>query len=196
MLCCMGRPKEFDRDAVLDRALEVFWDRGYDGTSMADLVESLGIGRQSLYDTFGDKRALYLLALDRYRTERGVTPWHLLDERPLRPGLRALLTAIVDWLVDGTEGRSCMMVCAAAERAPHDPQVTARFCENTQQLEQRFTTRFARARAEGEIGAQHDVQALARYFANTLYGLNLTAKAVRDRAHLLQIVDVTLSILG
>ncbi|MBK8260311.1 MAG: TetR/AcrR family transcriptional regulator [Nannocystis sp.] len=192
----MGRPKEFERDAVLDRAIEVFWDRGYDGTSMADLVEALGIGRQSLYDTFGDKRSLYLLALDRYRSERNTTPWHLLDEQPLRPGLRALFTAIVDWMADEPDGRSCMMVCAAAERAPHDREVERRFCANTEQMERRFTARLERARADGEIGGQHDVTALARYLTNALYGLNLTAKARRDRAYLHQIVDVTLSILG
>ena len=192
----MGRPKEFDREAVLDRALEVFWDRGYDGTSMADLVDALGVGRQSLYDTFGDKRALYLLALDRYRAERNATPWHLLDELPLRPGLRALFAAVIDWLVDNPEGRTCMMVCAAAERAPHDPEVAARFATSTRQVEHRFIARFKRAQADGEIGAQHDPIALARYFTNTLNGLAVTAKGVHDRAHLLQIADVTLSILG
>lgn len=192
----MGRPKEFDREAALDRALEIFWDRGYDGTSMADLVDGLGIGRQSLYDTFGDKRALYLEALDRYRTDRNLTPWHLLDEQPLRPGLRALFTAVVDWLPSSREGRTCMMVGAAAERAPHDKDVTARFCDNTAQVEARFAARLTRARAAGELGAQHDLAGLARYFTNTLYGLNVTAKAVRDRAKLLQIVDVALMILG
>jgi TetR/AcrR family transcriptional repressor of nem operon len=192
----MGRPKEFDREAVLDRALEVFWDRGYDGTSMSDLVDALGVGRQSLYDTFGDKRALYLLALDRYRAERGTTPWHLLDELPLRPGMRALFDAVIDWLVDSPEGRTCMLVSAAAERAPHDPEVAARFCASTKQVEHVFVARFKRAQAAGEIGAQHDVIALARYFANMLNGLNVTAKAVRDRTHLQQIVDVSLAILG
>jgi len=192
----MGRPKEFDRDAVLDRALELFWDRGYEGTSMSDLVEQLGIGRQSLYDTFGDKRALYLLALDRYRQEGNRTPWHLLEELPLRAGLRALFVAVIDWIVENPQGRTCMLVSAAAERAPLDADVTARFCQSTQQLEQRFADRLRRAKASGEIGAHHDVQAVARYLANTLYGLQVTGKGVTDRAHLLQIVDVALSILG
>src|SRR5262249_38606558 len=70
----MARPKEFDRDAVLDRAVELFWAKGYEATSLGDLVESLGVGKQSLYDTFGDKHALYLAALDRYCEKYGGLP--------------------------------------------------------------------------------------------------------------------------
>lgn len=192
----MGRPREFDREAVLDRALELFWDRGYEGTSMSDLVETLGVGRQSLYDTFGDKQALYLLALERYRTERSITPWHLLEEKALRVGLRALLVAIVDCLVESPQGRTCMMVNAAAERAPHDPEVKRLFCATTQLWETRLEERLRRAQQEGELGRHHDVRALARFLANTIFGLQVTGKSVTDRAHLMQIVDVTMSILG
>jgi TetR/AcrR family transcriptional repressor of nem operon len=192
----MGRPKEFDREAVLDRALEIFWARGYEATSMTDLVEALGIGRQSLYDTFGDKRALYLLALDRYSHERNTTPWHLLDELPLRSGLRALFVAAIDFILCAGDQRTCMMVNAAAELAPHDPEVKQRFCAAISDVEGRFERRLARAKEAGEIGGHHDVRAVARYLANTLYGLQITAKGVTDRAHLLQIVDVGLSILG
>jgi TetR/AcrR family transcriptional repressor of nem operon len=195
MLSSMARPKEFDRDTVLDRALELFWRQGYEGTSTAALVDHTGIGRQSLYDTFGDKRRLYLEALDRYRA-RGATPWHLLDEQPLRPGLRALYLAIIDWLVSDTDGKSCMLVSAATERCPSDREVAARFCANTRDLETRFAARLRRAQADGEISARHDTGDLARYFTNTLYGLQVTAKATRDRAALTSIVDVALSILG
>ncbi|MEZ4403689.1 MAG: TetR/AcrR family transcriptional regulator [Kofleriaceae bacterium] len=192
----MARPREFDRDAVLDRAMELFWARGFDATSMSDLVDHVGIGRQSLYDTFGDKHALYLAALDRYRLERGSTPWHLLDDQPLRPGLRALFTAVIDWLLADPDGKICMLVTAAAERCPRDAEVAARFCANATDVERRFVDRLTRARDAGELGRHHDVTALARYLASSLYGLQLTAKAQRDRASLASIVDVTLSILG
>lgn len=191
----MGRPKEFDRDQALDRALELFWSRGYEATSMSDLVEHLGIGRQSLYDTFGDKHALYLAALDRYRTEHSTTPWHLLDQ-PLRKGLRALMLAVVDWLATNPDGKICMMVGAAAERCPQDPEVAARFCTSTRDQEARLAARLRRAVDDGEIGAHHDPEAVARYLINTLYGLQLSARTTRDRAALAQIVDVALSILG
>lgn len=192
----MGRPREFERDAVLDRALELFWQRGFDGTSMADLVEHLGVGRQSLYDTFGDKRAMYLEALDRYHATRASLPWEVLDQHPLRPGLRTLMTSMVDWLLESTHGRSCMLVAAAAERCPADAEVGARFCANTASIERHLRQRLERARAEGDLGRHHDPGALARFLTSTMYGLQLSAKGGLDRAALLQIVDVALTALG
>lgn len=192
----MGRPREFDRDAVLDRALELFWQRGFDGTSMTELVEHLGIGRQSLYDTFGDKRAIYLEALDRYHATRASLPWELLDRQPLRPGLRGLMTSMIDWLLESTQGRSCMLVAAAAERCPADAEVSARFCASTASIERQLRRRLDRARAEGDLGRHHDPEALARFLTSTMYGLQLSAKGGLDRAALLQIVDVALSALG
>lgn len=191
----MARPREFDRDEVLEQALQLFWSRGYELTSMADLVEHLGVGRQSLYDTFGDKRALYLQALDRYKDAHGL-PMPLLDGRPLRVGLRLLLTSVVDWLGAGTEGRGCMLVKAVTERGDDDPEIVARFCANSQALVDQLEARLLRARADGELGPHHDPRALARYLLNTINGLQLSARAGLDRAALQQIVDVALMALG
>lgn len=191
----MARPREFDRDAVLEQALQLFWSRGYETTSMADLVENLGVGRQSLYDTFGDKRALYLLALDRYKEAHGL-PLLLLDGRPLRVGLRLLLAAVVDWLHDVSGGRGCMLVHAMSERGADDPEILTRFCGNTAALTARLEARLLAARTDGELGPHHDPRALARYLANTINGLQLSARAGLDRAALLQIVDVALMALG
>ena len=160
---------------------------------MADLVEHLGVGRQSLYDTFGDKRALYLQALDRYQEAHGL-PLPLLDGRPLRVGLRMLLTAVVDWLRDVTNGRGCMLVRAMSEH--HDDEIRARFCGNTAALTARLEARLVAARTDGELGAHHDPRALARYLVNTMNGLQLSARAGLDRAALMQIVDVALMALG
>jgi TetR/AcrR family transcriptional repressor of nem operon len=191
----MARPREFDRDAVLEQALQLFWSRGYEVTSMADLVEHLGVGRQSLYDTFGDKRALYLQALDRYK-QAHCLPLPLLDGRPLRVGLQMLLTAVVDWLRDVTNGRGCMLVHAMTERGVDDPEVRARFCANTDAMVAQLEARLSTARTDGELGAHHDPRALARYLVNTMNGLQLSARAGLDRAALMQIVDVALMALG
>ena len=191
----MARPREFDRDAVLEQALQLFWSRGYEVTSMADLVEHLGVGRQSLYDTFGDKRALYLQALDRYKQAHGL-PMPLLDGRPLRVGLQMLLTAVVDWLRDVTNGRGCMLVHAMTERGADDPEIRARFCANSDALVAQLEARLITARADGELGPHHDPRALARFLANTMNGLQLSARAGLDRAALMQIVDVALMALG
>lgn len=191
----MARPREFDRDEVLEQALQLFWSRGYEVTSMADLVEHLGVGRQSLYDTFGDKRNLYLQALDRYKDVHGL-PMPLLDGRPLRVGLRLLLTSVVDWLFDVTDGRGCMLVHAMSERGGDDDEIRTRFCANSAALIATLEARLRQARVDGELGPHHDPRALARYLSNTLNGLQLSARAGLDRAALLQIVDVSLMALG
>ena len=193
----MGRPKEFDREAVLDRALEVFWDRGYEGTPMADLVEELGVGRQSLYDTFGDKHALYAAALDRYAQQHGGGgSMPALDgPAPVRRALRDALQCAIDGALDGG-GRTCMLIDAVAERCPGDEDVQRTFCRSVRGLEEALTARLERARETGEIGRHHAPRSLARYFVSAVQGLQLMAKGTRDRRLLEEIADTTVSILG
>jgi len=191
----VARPKEFDRDEVLGRAMDLFWSHGYEATSMADLVEHLGVGRQSLYDTFGDKRALYLAALDHY-VATGRSCVVLGDDVPVRKQLREFFHALIARALGEPEHGCCMMVLAAAERAPSDDDVAARFCSATAGIEKALVRRLARAQRDGEIGAHHDVLALARFLASSAFGLQLTGRAVRDRRHLEQIAETTLSILG
>jgi TetR/AcrR family transcriptional repressor of nem operon len=191
----MARPKEFDRDAVLDRAMDLFWERGFEATSVGDLVDRLGIGRQSLYDTFGDKRALYLAALDRYRERFGVlVPDALAKDLPVRRLIRELLQGAIDASL--ASGRSCMLIDAAAERCPHDAEVKRRFCGNAARIEEAFAARLEESRRRGEIAAHHDPRALALYFVNALNGLQIMAKSTGDRRALEQVADVTVSILG
>lgn len=193
----MARPKEFDRDQVLDLAVEVFWRRGYEATSMNELVDALGIGRQSLYDTFGDKHSLFLAALDRYRQRHAGDVLKVLElEIPLRRALRQLLDSLIGQLLCDGEGKTCMMVAAVTERCPRDAEVAERFASNLTGMHDAFERRFARAQREGELGKHHDPRALARYFVNTLNGLQITGKALRDRKALLEIADVALAILG
>jgi TetR/AcrR family transcriptional regulator, transcriptional repressor for nem operon len=193
----MPRPKEFDRDQVLDLATDFFWKRGYEATSIGDLVVALGIGRQSLYDTFGDKHALYLAALDRYRQRNGGAVARALDsDVPLRRAMRDLFEGVVDQLLGDPQGKSCMLVSAVAARCPDDTEVAERFCANLQGMEQTLQRRFLRAQQEGEIARHLEPVALARYFVNTLNGLQITGKAIRDRRALLEIVDVALAVLG
>jgi TetR/AcrR family transcriptional repressor of nem operon len=193
----MPRTKEFDRDQVLDLATEVFWKRGYEATSINDLVNELGIGRQSLYDTFGDKRALYLAALDRYREKHGCSVVAGLEESvvPLRKAVRELLLRVVDWLLS-PEGKTCMLVGAAVERCPDDCEVADRFGANVAHMARVLERRLVRAQEDGEIARHLDPAALARYFVSTVNGLQVTSKVVRDRAALVQVVDVAMTVLG
>src|SRR5215210_3872796 len=107
----MGRPRSFDESAVLDQAVELFWSRGYEGTSMADLEEHLGIGRQSLYNAFGDKQDLFLRALERYATRGAAGP----EARLTAPGaglaeLRAYFDDVLEMVASSSDRRACMVV--------------------------------------------------------------------------------------
>lgn len=191
----MARSKEFDRDEVLERAVQLFWARGYEATSIGDLTEHLGIGRQSLYDTFGDKHALYVAALDRYKqTGRSVVVEALLKPGQLKRQMREVLRSVVDATLES--GHTCMLLQAASERCPTDTAVRNRFCANTTELEEAFVRRFRRAREEGDLGGDHDLRALARYFVTTIYGLQLSARGGTDRRSLEQSAEVALSVLG
>lgn len=189
----MPRPKEFDRDDVLDRAMNLFWRKGYEATSIGDLTEELGIGRQSLYDTFGDKHALYVAALDHYRERYGMRIGDAIAaDGPIRKVLRDVFAKVIDSAL-ARPTRSCMLLAATAERCPDDRDVAQRFCGNTAALERAFTERLERARPE--LGKHHDPKRLARYFASALYGVQIQGRAGVARRALEDVADVTVSVL-
>ena len=192
----VARTKEFERDVALDRAMRVFWRKGYDAASLQDLVEAMGIGRQSLYDTFGDKHALYLAALDRYGTIFGARMMAPLQEGgPVKPALHQIFAGLIEESVS-EGGWGCFAVNAAVERAPCDPQTARRAEANFAGGEATLREALQCAQESGEIGPGHDPRALARYFYNAIQGLRVTAKATRDRETLEDIVRVTLSVLA
>jgi TetR/AcrR family transcriptional regulator, transcriptional repressor for nem operon len=191
----MARTKEFDREAVLDKAMRLFWRQGYEATSLHELTEAMGIGRQSLYDTFGDKHALYLAALDRYCATVGEPLFAPLAEPgPVKLAIRRVFERAIEGSVD--EGRhGCLMANAIAELAPRDRDVACRAEANLTGAEEAFRRALERGQAAGEVAAHHDARTLARYLFNALQGLRLTAKTTPDRRVLTEIVDVTLSVL-
>jgi len=191
----MARPREFDRDEVLDRALGVFWDRGYESTSIDDLVGAMGIGRASLYNTFGSKHDLFVEALDRY--ERS------LDERLLRPlaapgSPRTILRAVLDDLAAcqcGPEARGCLAVKAALVTCRGDCTLQERVARITRRIDDAFLAVLHRARDAGEVRADADLPALARFLTHSMQALSVSGPTRRDERQLREIVKVTLSVL-
>ncbi|RJL30132.1 TetR/AcrR family transcriptional regulator [Bailinhaonella thermotolerans] len=172
----MARTKEFDPDAVLHRAMELFWRRGYDGTSMADLVEHLGIGRASLYATFGGKRELYEKALDRYLRMRDPDPVAVLSAPgPALPAVRALVERYVEEASRGLLG--CMVVNTAVELMGADPGLARRVESSWRDLEDALAGAFARAQAGGELPGDRDPRALAALVLVFLQGLQVMGRA-------------------
>jgi TetR/AcrR family transcriptional regulator, transcriptional repressor for nem operon len=192
----MARHKEFDRDEVLHKAMEVFWSRGYEATSIQDLVKYMGINRQSLYDTFGDKHALYLQALDRYREVEGRKVLELL-ERPgsVKKTLRQFFEGVVERALCDEQRRGCFMGNATSELAGRCKETAARTCSNMAATEGAFYRMLQRGKKEGELERVRDLRAVARFLYSSLQGLALMAKATRDRKTMEDVVKVTLSVL-
>lgn len=192
----MARPKEFDTDAVLQRAMELFWQHGYEATSMTLLTDELGIGRASLYATFGDKRELYLKAVRRYLDTRDPDVVELLSQPgPALPAVRALVDTYVTQSVDDKDHRGCLVVNAATELLPHDASVLRLVESSWDTIEIALTTALTRARANGEISASKDPRALARFLLVFLQGVRVLAKAGPDPERLRDAAAQALSAL-
>jgi TetR/AcrR family transcriptional repressor of nem operon len=192
----MARHKEFDRDEALHKAMEVFWSRGYEAASINDLVEQMGINRQSLYDTFGDKHSLYLQALDRYREVEGRKVLELL-ERPgsVKKTLRQLFEGVIEGSLCDQEHRGCFVANATSELAGRCKETAARACGHLATAEEALYRALLRGKKNGEINGGRDLRAVARFLNSSLHGLQLMTKATQDRKTLQDVVKVTLSVL-
>ena len=193
----MARTKEFDPDVALGKALELFWERGYEATSMADLVERLGIARASVYATFGGKHDLYLRALERYLETRDAGVIEALSQPGLAlPAVRALVASYVRESLDDEHRRGCMVVNAAVELVPRDPQAARRVASSWDTLETALTSALTRARAQGELAAGKDPRALARFLLVLLQGVRVLGRAEPDPGRLRDAAEQALALLS
>ena len=173
--------------------MELFWRRGYEATSMRSLLEGMGLGRGSFYDTYGDKRALFLAALDRFEKNR--TTWALeVLETSLSPvaGIEEVFGRTLESLVGYEPRRGCLLANSAVELAPHDPEVAAHISGYVRRLEGAFEDALERARKMGEIPKGSKPTALARFLVTSLHGLRVMARAGAERETLEDAVGVTL----
>ncbi len=193
----MARTKEFDPEAALQSAMELFWRRGYEATSMADLVAHLGIGRASLYATFGSKQELYLKALDRYgRAQNPVLTRELSQPGPVLPAVRAVVRRFAaEATAEATREQGCLVTNTAVERAPHDAAAARRVEQSWDHVETLLHSALVRARAQGELPAGRDPLALARMLLVLLQGLRVVGKACADPARVRDAAEQALALL-
>ncbi|MFG3204920.1 TetR/AcrR family transcriptional regulator [Streptomyces sp. NPDC048192] len=193
----MARTKEFDPDAALQSALELFWRRGYEATSMADLVEHLGIGRASLYATFGSKHELYLRALDRYgQAQHPLLTRELSRPGPVLPAVRAVVRRFAAEATAGpTREQGCLVTNTAVELTPHDPAAARRVEQSWDHLETLLHSALVRAQAQGELPADRDPWTLARTLLVVLQGLRVVGKASADPARVRAAAEGALALL-
>ena len=177
-----GRPREFDPDAAIERAMGVFWSCGYHGTSLPDLLEATDLSRGSLYAAFGDKHGLFLRALDRYIDEALARLDAELDPRKnALAGLRASLARYVDRTSGLAGKRGCLVVAAAMELAAEDKDVEQRIRRFFKVMEAYLTAALTRAQAEGDLVDCVEPATVARLLVCLLEGMRVVSKTNSDR---------------
>ena len=189
----MARPKEFDPERALTKAMNLFWRQGYENTSLEALMKEMGIARQSLYDTFGDKRALYLKALAHYRDQTTGQMQKMLNEIPsVRDGFAKLLYGMAAETREQHE-RGCLLLSANLQRDPKDAIVRDFLRDNQARVEAIFLQALARAQKQKELSPKQDTAALARFFVVTIQGMRSMARLKSDRKALKQVAQIALA---
>jgi len=192
----MARPREFDEDSAVDTALDTFWELGYRGTTVDDLDKAIGIGRSSFYAAFGDKRTLFLRALDRYCGSSGQ---ELLAALEVAEGLQAALGAALNSILaadlEGRPGLGCFMVNSVAELARTDPDVRRRAQVTFDAIETRLELAIRAAQARREIRTSLDAKSAASSLMVFMQGLRLVAQASVPASTLRSAVVGALSVL-
>ncbi len=192
----MARPREFDSDVALERAMHAFWAKGYKATSLDDLCNATGLSRSSLYAAYGGKRALLYRSLARYE-EQGIARISAALEKPLpiREAIAAFVGELIERIVAGPGRTGCFIGNCVAELAGQDRATAVRVKQSLARIEATFRDALARAQARGEIATDADVESLARFLVSGIQGLRLVGKANPDRAALTDIATVMLRCL-
>jgi AcrR family transcriptional regulator len=187
-----GRPREFDVEKALDRALQVFWRKGYEGATLPDLTRAMGINRPSLYAAFGSKEGLFRRALDRYAEG----PAAYVPEALNAPTARAVAEQLLGGAIDLTAGRGkprgCLMVQGALACGEAADSVRRELCARRAAGEAALRRRFERARAEGDLPAGADPADLARYVLAVIQGMAVQAAGGASREELCRVAEMAL----
>lgn len=188
----MARSKEFDEQVVLDKAMTVFWAQGYEKTSIQDLVDSMQIHRRSLYDTFGDKHALFLQTLERYgKIIHQKVEKELKEDMPIKEKMTVLFEVAISQ--NEKQPRGCLLVNSATELALIDKEVGKKIEELFTSAETQIYNLLSVAQRKGELSTTKDIKALASYLHNALVGIRVLTKTTNDKSKLESIIQLTLS---
>lgn len=196
-MTAMARPREFDELEALDQATKVFWTHGYNGTSLVDLTNAMGISKSSFYDTFGGKRDLYLKTLDYYIENNNDRIGSILNEEgPPLDLIDRWLQQAIDGLVSGDVRRGCFLNNCAVEDGPHDPEVAAKAREGFYAVKRKLAAIIACGQVSGEINRQYRAESHAAFLVNAFNGISAMGKCDPDPEQLGDVKDLVLSALG
>ncbi|WP_406279819.1 TetR/AcrR family transcriptional regulator [Nocardia sp. NBC_00881] len=189
-----GRPRAFDRADALRRAMEVFWEHGYEGSSMSDLTAAMGINSPSLYAAFGGKEALFREAVGLYgRTDGGYTDRALRDEPTARAGIEAMLRDNAAAYTEENKPHGCMVVLAGSTYTTRSASVRDFLIEKRRETTEHIHKRLDRGVIEGDLPAGTNTAALASFYATVLYGLSIQARDGVSLADLTASIDCAMA---
>jgi TetR/AcrR family transcriptional regulator, transcriptional repressor for nem operon len=192
----MARPREFDEAVALEAAVECFWHRGYKATSVRDLADRMGISAPSLYNTYGDKHALFVRALERYldhSTRARIK--RLEDTLPPKQAVRRFIEEIIERSVNDRERRGCFLINSALEVAPHDRKLGSFIAERLAEIEAFFYRSIKAAQAEGVVPQDRGASDVARLLLGVLLGIRVLARSKPERALLEGVARPALALL-
>jgi len=191
---CKGRPREFDVNEALAAALRVFWSKGYEGTSLTDLTDAMGITRPSLYAAFGNKEALFRKALDLYEREKLAYIGEALAEPTSRGVAERLLRGALEMQTSECEPRGCMRVISSISCGAEAESVKADLTERRASSQKALIERMERAKAEGDLPPNTDVQGITNYLLAILQGMSVQAGSGATKAELEQLVRTSVAV--
>ncbi len=192
----MSRPKEFNPDDAIEKAMHVFWHKGYEATSMEDLLSAMNLNRGSLYGTFGDKRQLFLKVMDQYCHGFVAEKFSLLDQPgPALPTLRRFIHGMIESALADPQRRGCLIANTVMELAPHEKEIAGTLRQALTMAEDTFFKALARAKQQSELKHDKDPRALARFLTTMMQGIIVMIKAGASANVVKQTAETALSIL-
>ncbi len=193
----MSRPKEFKKSDVLLKAMKIFWDKGYEGTSISDLTEKMNISRSSLYETFGDKHELFIEALEFYLSMTHVKKNENFSKaKNVKIGMYDFFKNAIDFILNEVNPGGCFYTNTVTSLAMTDKKVKTILQKNLEKQENDFFDYLEKGKQKGEIMVTLDTRQLARYFVALLRGITVIARIKKDRIILEDIVNVGMKVLN
>ena len=192
----MPRTRAFEDEQILDRAVELFSVKGYNGISMQEIVEGLQLNRSSIYETFGDKRNLFIAALKHYKQKNSKQMQTMIDESTdIKQTLASIFSFIIRDSHPGASQSGCFMVNASIELAPHEAEVSDIVCDNSQLIQVSLEKAIKKAQSRKQISSVQSPRSLAKFFVNTFNGMRVGSRAGSDKKSLEEIAKVAISVL-
>lgn len=188
-----GRPRQFDEEDAVDSAMRVFWKKGYEGASLNDLTSAMGISRPSLYAAFGDKRSLFLRALDRYRESPASYVNRALAKPTAREVFDGLLRGVIELVTDPNNPGGCLFVCGSLPTGDESDSIRNELAHRRLGGEQDIRRRFQRAAREGDLPPSADPKVLAKLAATLIWGISVQSANGASRSELSKIADLAIN---